>query len=237
MKVSHPRFGFWLGLAGLALAVVSSGCQSLFAPRYQVLIDAICAPAAEKPTGKSYRVTVKNAANPAPPARVLVVKACVEAALASVGMFESPPNVAPEIFVEVGYGRDAGTRIDAAVRETFIELSARTNPEHRLDRPSGPEIWNVKTAILGAAGAVETAMPLLASVAVNYLGADTGKETSLEVLQNSPAVEAVRVAAQKALEKAATPPAGSPGSAPAPGNTAASQGTTTASTAPVAPSR
>lgn len=185
----------------LLLAVcVAGGCKNPFIPRHKVLVDAISAPGAEKPAGSSYRLIAKRSMVSQTPVQVPVVKACVDAALDGQGMFEAQPNAAPDIFIEVSYGRDNSPRADPSARETFLQLSARSNPDRSLDRPTGPELWDVKAAILGAAGTVENAMPLLSAVVANHIASNTRVESVVEVPQNSPMVEAVRSAAIKALE-------------------------------------
>jgi hypothetical protein len=167
---------------------------------------------------------------------VPVVKACVDAAFASVGMFEPPANVPPDLFVEVSFGRESAPRADAATRETFLQLAARTNPELSNDRATGTEIWDIKVAVLGVAGPLESAMPLLAAVAANNLASDTRVETKLEIPQNSPMVEAVRLAAIKLLEskdggasnQSAAPATGAPAAAPSPKGASPAPSTSTA---------
>ena len=82
-------------------------------------------------------------------------------------------------------------------------------------------------AVLGVAGSIETAMPLLSSVAVNYLASDTRLETTVEIPDNSPMVEAVRTGALKQVTGRSAPVASAapvapvtpvtPGAAPATG--------------------
>jgi hypothetical protein len=224
----HRRFcSVSLSAATIAVAclLLPAGCNSVFVPKHKVLVDAISAPGVLKPTGKSYRLVAKRSM--VTQASVPVVKACVDAALASVGMFEPPANVAPDYFIEISFGRESAPRADAASRETFLEMSARTNPDASVDRATGPEIWDVKVAVLGVSGAVETAMPLLASVAANYVANDTRVEAKVDVPQNSPMVEAIRTAAIKSLEArpatqtASAAPAASPSSSNAAPNTPA----------------
>ena len=142
------------------------------------------------------------------PAQVSVIKACVDAALSTKGMFEAPGSAAPENFIEVAYGVDQTPRVDASARETFIQLSARQNTDKGVDRTTGPEIWDVRVAVLGIAGRMETAMPLLCAVAADYMGTDTKLETKVEIPQNAPTIGAVRETAIKSLElKGSTAPA------------------------------
>ncbi|MEO5959375.1 MAG: hypothetical protein ABIZ49_09830 [Opitutaceae bacterium] len=210
----------------VATAFFATGCGNIFMPKHRVLVDAISSPSAVKPMGQSYRLVAKRSVVSQASAQVPVVKACVDAALAGQGMFEPPPNVAPDLFIEISYGRNAPPMSDPASRETYLQLSARSNPLRALDRASGEEVWDVKVTILGLGGAVDQAMPLLSSVAVGYIASDTRVETKVEVPQKSPAVEAIRQNAMKALDaksqgqaaSAATPrsAAGAANGAPSP---------------------
>jgi hypothetical protein len=201
------RFVVLFGAAGLA----ASGCRNIFVPKHKVLVDAIAAPGAVKPTGQSYRLVAKRSIVNQTPVQVQVVKACIDAALNGIGMFEAPPNVPPDLVIEVGFGQDSTPRVDPSARETYIQLSARANPDRSLDRATGQELWDVKVAVLGVAGRIETAMPLLTSVAANYIATDTRAEARIDVPQNSPSIAAVRDNAIKALDAKPTP---APESAP-----------------------
>jgi hypothetical protein len=85
-------------------------------------------------------------------------------------------------------------------RESYLQLSARSNPERQVERARGPEMWDVKAAIQGLQGRFETALPLLSAMAANYAGTDTRMEVPVHVPQNSPEVLAVREAAVKELD-------------------------------------
>ena len=192
---------------GACMAMACIGCGNIFVTKHKVLVDAISAPGATKPSGKSYRLLAKKAVVNQAQVQIPVVKACVDAALASQGMFEPPPNVAPDLFIEVGYGTDTTGRLDPGARETYLQLSARENASGTPDRGTGPEVWDVRVAVLGIAGRVESAMPLLCAVAANYIATDTHIETKVEIPQNSPMILAVRENAIKSLEAKAAPPA------------------------------
>lgn len=187
----------WLALTG---ALLLSGCESPFVGRHVVVVDALAAPDAPKPAGLSYRLVARKSTLSNTPAQVPVVKACVDAALAGVGMFEAPAEGAPDLFINLSYGTSSTPRVDPSARETFLQLSVRTNPGRSVDQPSGPEVWDVRIAVLGLSGRIESAMPLLAYAAASNLGADTKVETRVEIPKNSPAVGAVREAALKRLE-------------------------------------
>ena len=190
----------WLAVGGVVVAFLA-GCNNFFVPKHRVMVDAICAPDFVAPTtGTSYRLVAKKSVVTSVSAQVSVIKACVDAALMGKGMFESPANVAPDIVIEVGYGVDTTPRVNTSARETFLQLSARSNPAKSFDRGTGPELWDVRVSVLGVTGRLETAMPLLAAVASDYLGTDTKLETRIEIPQNAPAIGAVRATAIKTLE-------------------------------------
>lgn len=202
---------------GVGLALFGAGCGNIFIAKHKVLVDAISAPGTTKPTGKSYRLLAKKSVVSQAQVQIPVVKACVDAALVGQGMYEPPANVAPDLFIEVGYGTDTTGRIDPAQRETFLQLSARDNPDRSVDKGTGQEVWDVRVAVLGISGRVESAMPLLCAVAANYIATDTHMETKIEIPKNSPMVSMVRESAIKSLEgKSASAPPPAPGAAPAP---------------------
>jgi hypothetical protein len=192
-------------LAGAALTLLASGCGNVFVPKHKVLVDAIAAPGISGPSGQSYRLLAKKSIVSQVPAQVSVIKACIDAALTTKGMYEPPPSVAPDVFIEVAYGVDTTPKVDASARETFLQLSARANPDKTVDKGTGPELWDVRVSVLGVAGRMETAMPLLAAVAADYMGTDTKLETKIEIPQNAPAIGAVRESAIKQLEAKAKP--------------------------------
>ena len=205
----------WTMGAGVVLA--GAGCANIFVAKHKVLVDAISAPGVEKPSGKSYRLLAKKSVVAQATVQIPVVKACVDAALAGQGMFEPPANVAPDLFIEVGYGTDTTGRLDPASRETYLQLSARENASGGIDRGTGPEVWDVRVAVMGIAGRVESAMPLLSAVAANYIATDTHLETKIDIPQNSPMIASVRENAIKSLEAKAAPAASS--ATPGPGPT------------------
>lgn len=209
-----PRVLAWI--MGASVALVAAGCSNIFVAKHKVLVDAISAPGVEKPSGKSYRLLAKKTVVTQAQVQVPVVKACVDAALGGLGMFEPPANVAPDLFIEVGYGTDTSGRIDPAARETYLQLSARENSNHGVDRGTGPELWDVRVAVLGIAGRVESAMPLLSAVAAKYIATDTHMETKEEVPQNSPMIKSVRETAIKTLEGHASTSTTAPSTPPPP---------------------
>jgi len=200
--MNSPRQFRWLVTPVLAAAVLLlPGCDNIFVPKNRVLIDAISVPGGAKPEGKSYKLVArKSVVTSLAQVNVGVVSACVKAALNQQGMYEAPDKVAPDLFVEVIYGMDTATRIDPLSRESFLQLSARTNPERQVERGRGPEVWDVRAALQGLTGRFESALPLLSTMAATYAGTDTHVEIPVQVPQNSPAVLAVRDAAVKELD-------------------------------------
>ena len=231
------RFSGKIALAvATGVALLALGCGNPFVVKHKVLVDAISAPGVAKPTGMSYRLLAKKSTVNQVQAQVNVIKACVDAALAGMGMFEPPPTVAPDLFIEVNYGVDTSARVDPSSRETFLQLSARANPDGAIERGTGPEVWDVRVAVLGVAGRLESAMPLLCAVAANHIATDTKMETKIEIPQNSPMIAAVRETAIKSLETKPVPAPPPPGTAPAtnevPPTTGPGGGTTASAAVP-----
>ncbi|MBI5771283.1 MAG: hypothetical protein HZA93_26145 [Verrucomicrobia bacterium] len=200
-------------VAGL-LAFILGGCANVFTPKVKVLIDAISVAGGDKPAGKSYKLVArKSVVSSLAQVNIGVVSACVKAALNQKGMYEAPEKVAPDYFVEVIFGTDTAARIDPLTRESFLQLSARANPERLVERGRGPEIWDVRAALQGLQGRFETALPLLSTMAATYAGTDTHVEVPVHVQQNAPDVLAVRDAAVKELDakKMIEPSAPAPG--------------------------
>ncbi|MEY4003912.1 MAG: hypothetical protein RLZZ221_8 [Verrucomicrobiota bacterium] len=202
MKAAVPPLRSFARVIGaVAATLLVAGCNTIFTPKHRVLVDAIAAPGVEqKFSGVSYRLIARKSAVANAQEQVSVIKACVDAALGGRGMFEAPANGAPDLFIEVGFGVDTTPRVEAASRETFLQLSARTNPGRSLDKSNGPEIWDVRVAVRGVTGRLESAMPLLATVASEHIGTDSKLETKIEIPQSSPAVKAVREGAISTLE-------------------------------------
>lgn len=192
------RFLAWWVGAGVLLG--SAGCKDMFVPRQDVVVDAIAAPGVAKLAGQSYRLVARKSMVTGQSAQLPVIAACINSALIGVGMFEAPANVPSDIFIEVTYGTDTTSHIDMSLRESFLKLSARANHNRSLESSQEEELWDVRVAIAGLVGKLESAMPLLSQVAVSYAGTDTKIETTIKVLQNSPTVASVRLGAIKILE-------------------------------------
>jgi hypothetical protein len=191
----------------LVAAGLVAGCGNLLQPKHKVTVDAICAAGIAKPAGQSFRLVAKRSILSQGPVNVGVISACVSAALAHAGMFEAPAIAPPDVMIEVSYGQENGPRSDPGSRETYLELSARTNKSKGMQGSVEPEVWNVRVSIQGLVGRIESAMPLLSAVAASYTAMDTRFQTLIEVPQNNASIAAVREAALKTLEAKSTSPA------------------------------
>lgn len=206
MKISVGSSRLLVLTLAAAVALAGSGCISALMPKHKVLVDAIAAPGVTKPAGKSYRLVAKKSTVAQSQMQVAAVKACIDAGLVGIGMFEAPANAAPDLFVEVGFGTYTGGRVDPSARETYLQLSARDNPTKGINSGPGQELWDVRVAVFGVVGAVEAVMPLLSAVASQNVATDSRFETKIEVPKNSPVVNAVRETAVKTLEAQAPAP-------------------------------
>lgn len=200
MNSPKRLFRLLISLMGLAAIFWLGGCGNMFVPKQRVLVDAIAAPGIPKLSGQSYRLVARKSVVTSQTAQLPVIAACINSALQMVGMFEAPPKVPSDIFIEVAYGMETAGRVDPSTRETFLKMSARANHGRSLDSTRDEELWDIRVAIAGVAGKMESAMPLLSQVAAVYAGTDTKVETTVQVLQNSPAVAAVREGALKILD-------------------------------------
>jgi len=203
-RMTPSRSFLWRPVLGLGVSVamlLPAGCKDLFVTRQKVLVDAISAPGIAKPSGQSFRLLAQRTVVAGQQVQSGVVAACVVTALTTIGMYEAPGGVPPDLFIEVSYGMDTGGRVDPSTRESFLKLSARPNRRHASESTKDEEIWDVRVAVAGVAGRLETAMPLLCSVAAAYAATDTHTETTIQVPENSPAVIAVREGAIKLLDE------------------------------------
>lgn len=222
MKLTSCVVRVTLGFALAALVALAAGCASL-APKYRILIDSITSPGAAKPSGQSYRLLLveRGGAGTRYAMAKHLVEACVHSSLGTVGMFEAPPNAAPDVFVTATYGVDGAARTDPRGRETFLQLSGRANPERSFTvTKSAPEIWDVRAGFMSGTTNPVSAMPMLAATAVNYIATDTRYETRVEVAQDAPNVKQIREAAIKRVEAAGgtAPPAAAAAEVEAPKN-------------------
>jgi hypothetical protein len=208
MKLTLSFFSRRALMVGVGAVLCAAGCSAdWLMVKQKVMIDAISAPGAPKPAGQSYRLLARRSVVSGQQVQLPVIKACVDAALLQQGMYEAPPNVPSDIFIEVNFGMDTSSRVDPSTRESFLQLSARANHRRVIDTSQEEELWDVRTAITGLAGRLETAMPLLATVAARYAGTDTHAETIQHVADNSPEVSAVRDNAVKSLAVKVAPAA------------------------------
>ncbi|MBL9207555.1 MAG: hypothetical protein JNN01_20910 [Opitutaceae bacterium] len=199
----HPRglSRSFIPLAlGLAVLPWLAGCTGVLATKQRVFVDAITAPPEPpKEGGTSYRLLAKKSVVSGQPVHVPAVIACVNAALAGKGLYEAPANTPADLFIEVSYGRNMLPREVPHANEAYLQLTARKNIARSLEPTTVEEVWDVKVAVPGVTGRMEVALPLLAAVASEHIGADTQYEVPVDVLKKSPVVESVLLNAQKAI--------------------------------------
>ncbi len=201
----------WVWAAVAWAASLQAGCGNFLVPKHRVSVDAICAAGVTPPAGQSFRLVARKSILAQGQVNAGVISACVGAALGHVGMFEAPAIAPPDMIIEVSCGQEAGSRIDPSSRETYLELSARPNSARAMERSREPEIWNVRVAVQGLVGRIETALPLLSAVASSYVAMDTRFSTMIEVPQNNASITAVREAAMKTLDAKAAGTSTGPG--------------------------
>ncbi len=201
----------WVWAAVAWAASLQAGCGNFLVPKHRVSVDAICAAGVTPPAGQSFRLVARKSILAQGQVNAGVISACVGAALAHVGMFEAPAIAPPDMIIEVSCGQEAGSRIDPSSRETYLELSARPNSARAMERSREPEIWNVRVAVQGLVGRIETALPLLSAVASSYVAMDTRFSIMIEVPQNNASITAVREAAMKTLDAKAAGTSTGPG--------------------------
>jgi len=206
----------WLGL--FVLPFLTSCTTGVLATKQRVFVDAISAsPEVVKEAGVSYRLIAKRSVVSGQPVSVQAIIACVNAALAGKGMYESAPNTPPDLFIEVSYGRNSLPREVPHANEVFLQLVGRKNRARTLEPTDEEEMWDVRVAVPGVTARMESVMPLLAAVASEHVGADTQIEMPVDVLKSSPVVKAVRETATTALRlqtAEATPPPVPPATTP-----------------------
>ena len=105
----------------------------------------------------------------------------------------------PDLFIEVTYGRNALPREVQYGNEVHLRLVARRNLARTVLQTESEEVWDVRVGVPGVNARLESAMPLLATVASEHIGKDTQSEVPFDMLKNSPAVQAVRDTATRAL--------------------------------------
>jgi hypothetical protein len=192
------RAVFWA--LGLILPFLS-GCESgVLATKQRVYVDAITAPPEVlREAGPSYHLTAQRAMVAGQQASLPAIAACVNAALAGRGLFEAQPTAVPDLFIEVTYGRNALPREVQYGNEVHLRLVARRNLARTVLQTESEEVWDVRVGVPGVNARLESAMPLLATVASEHIGKDTQSEVPFDMLKNSPAVQAVRDTATRAL--------------------------------------
>lgn len=202
----------WVCAGLAALLGVFTGCQTV----HDVTIDAISNQS--KPMGSSYRLVVHDPTGGVDKELAGTAVAAVKDALAARGLYEAPAGVSPDVVIDYQYGVGPGEikilrappammnsggigiqDIDYGdkpiiVFEKFIALSARepvpaeaVNGRASATR-KGEEVWNLRVSIEDEKKDLAPYLPVLASVSVDYMGANSGEEKHV-VVKSGDAVE------------------------------------------------
>jgi hypothetical protein len=184
-------------LIAAALVGLFAGCKTL--PRfYSVGVDAITA----RPDlgGVSYLLIVRDPSAYRDPGLHGIAVMCVKAALEGRGLFDAPPNSRPDLIIELDYGRGNSIKLgpSGTTQEIYLSLSARLNPgEGATTR--GAEVWNVRSSILDETSRAVVIMPILAAVAADHAGSETGVKQEFSISDQAPTV--AQITATLALDR------------------------------------
>ncbi|HVZ64685.1 MAG TPA: hypothetical protein VG936_08955 [Lacunisphaera sp.] len=194
----------WVCAGLAALLGVFAGCQTV----HDVTIDAISNQS--KPMGSSYRLVVHDPTGGVDKELAATAVTAIEDALAARGLYEAPAGVAPDVVIDYQYGVGPGeikiVRAPPAIMnsggigiqdvdygdkpiivfEKFISLSAREPvPAEAGGRASatkrGEEVWNLHVSIEDEKKELASYLPVLASVSVDYMGANSVEEKHVVV--------------------------------------------------------
>ncbi|HEY0967345.1 MAG TPA: hypothetical protein VGD88_08155 [Opitutaceae bacterium] len=182
-----------------ALSGLLVGCKTL--PRYYAVgVDAITA----RPElgGTSYLLIAQDPSAYRDPALHGIAVMCVKAALEGRGLYEAPRNSRPDLIIEMDYGRGNSIRLgpNGTTQEIYLSLSSRLNPGEGATR-RGEEIWNVRASILDETTRAVVILPILAAVAADHAGTETGVKQEFSISDQSPTV--AQITATLGLDKLA----------------------------------
>lgn len=186
--VVHFRLPLVL-VCSAALTGLLAGCKSL--PRYySVGVDAITA----RPEigGTSYLLVAQDPSSYRDPALHGIAVMCVKAALEGRGLYEAPRNSRPDLIIELDYGRGNSIKLGpkGTTQEIYLTLSARLNPGESATA-RGEEIWNVRSSIIDETTRAIVILPILAAVAADRAGTETGVKQEFFISDQSASVAQV----------------------------------------------
>ncbi|HVT73618.1 MAG TPA: hypothetical protein VHD61_10800 [Lacunisphaera sp.] len=192
--------------AGLAAMLgLLAGCQTV----HDVTIDAISNQA--KPMGSSYRLVVHDPTGGVDKELAATAVANIKDALAARGLYEAPAGLQPDVVIDYQFGIGPGeikiVRAPPAIMnsggigiqdvdygdkpiivfEKFISLSARepvpgeTAGGRGHATKKGDEVWNLRVSIEDEKKDLAPYLPVLASVSVDYMGANSVEEEHVMV--------------------------------------------------------
>lgn len=198
----QPKFRLLPALL-LAAVLALAGCQTM----HHVKIDAINDP--QKAMGSSYRLKLRDPSGSLSDSVAAEAESRIRDALAARGLFEAPAGTAPDMVIDAEYGigpgqmkivyqpRDSmgpiyggpspGGAKPIMVFEKFIKLSAREATADDVTPPKGrsahrgEEIWSLHVSVEDPKRDLEPYLEVLASSAVDYIGANTGAEKYVDV--------------------------------------------------------
>jgi len=210
--------------SGVLAAVVFAltGCQTV----HEVMVDAINNQA--KPMGTSYHLEVHDPSGGVEKELGVQAVADVKDALAARGLFEAPSKTKPDMVIDLEYGVGPGqikilhrpppvvmmgtleTSDDdfgdkpVLVFEKYITLSAREPAPAEAAggrgraAPRGDELWNLHVSVEDQKKELAPYLPVLASVSIDYMGENSGKEKRILVKADDAASSLRRREAQAA---------------------------------------
>jgi len=180
-----------------------TGCQTI----HSVKVDAINNP--DKPLGTAYRLEMQDPTGSQADELAVRTRAAVKEALAARGMYEAPPNGRTDMVITAEYGvgpgqmkivyrasdpsamgasMGRGSAKPILVFEKYIKLTAREpapadQPEatRRTRRERGEELWSLTVSVEDDKRDLEPYLAVLASTAVDYIGANSGAELHVPV--------------------------------------------------------
>lgn len=227
-----------LALAASAALLPWAGCTT----KYQVKVDAISRPVAEKPL--AYRLRHKGASLGAEEGlREQEVANFVRTALSGKGMYEAPSEELADMVVEIDFGIDkprpkleknsvpvytqvgGGVRyetvpvadpsgrptvrtvavyqpprtelvgyqdmvIPVSVYEKYLEISAREARPPEGQPPA--ELWSARVSSEDASDDLRRYLPVLASVLIDYIAADSSTQKTVKVGETDADVKFIR---------------------------------------------
>jgi hypothetical protein len=186
-----------LSILLLPFAGIGTGCTGVL---HQVTVDAINDPTA--PVAFAYSLEPMRPALLRDARIHAFAVACIQEALAARGLYRQATGERPDVIIEYDYGIGESIPLtnSAPMMEKYLVLSAR--PPSATQGTRADEVWNVRISVHEAGAGIDRALPLLATVAIDYAGTDSVTEQIIAIPDRSPAIVQVRNAGTAAMEGA-----------------------------------